>query len=35
MYDKSNPEIDKTIITTKLSKLRQYIKYLSDIKKPL
>jgi uncharacterized protein YutE (UPF0331/DUF86 family) len=33
MYDEADSEIDETMITTKLSKLRQYIKYLNDIKK--
>lgn len=33
MYDEANPEIDKTLIMTKLSELKQYIKYLNDVGK--
>ncbi len=33
MYDEANSGIDKTLIMTKLSKLKQYIKYLKDIGK--
>ncbi|MBS7652164.1 hypothetical protein KEJ13_03405 [Candidatus Bathyarchaeota archaeon] len=33
MYDEANSEIDKKLITTKLSKLKQCIKYFKDIRK--
>jgi NADH/NAD ratio-sensing transcriptional regulator Rex len=31
MFNETNPSIEKTLIMTKLSKLKQYLKYLKEL----